>query len=198
MTTISSLTLFDLAASELDQLLPQGFELRLVGLEAPQIGGRVGPDGDRFEHLGRIGQGERGIGFLLTAPARCVRRGRPWHSSGPHGSPSSPDIGEPVLGLGIGGTGRGGIRQGVIRGAQAIVVGLGDLGHHQLGARVETVVVDPEEIAVGRAVILDERVLCALSASDLAETRPWTVIRKPSAGVINWPARWARPQIQER
>ena len=46
-----------LAASKLDQLFPERLELRLVRLEAPQIGGRVRADGDQFDHLGRIGQG---------------------------------------------------------------------------------------------------------------------------------------------
>jgi len=65
---------FDLAASELDQLLPQSLELGLVGLEAAQIGCGVGADGNRFEHLGRIGQREARIEILaesqrLEAPA---------------------------------------------------------------------------------------------------------------------------------
>ena len=35
------LRLFDLAATELEQLLPKRLELRLVGLEAPEIGSGV-------------------------------------------------------------------------------------------------------------------------------------------------------------
>ena len=50
-----------LAASELDQLLAQRLELRLIGLEAAQIGGGLGADGDRFQHLERRGQRESRI-----------------------------------------------------------------------------------------------------------------------------------------
>ena len=39
------------AAARLEQLLAQRFELRLIGLEAPEIGGGVGADGDRSQHL---------------------------------------------------------------------------------------------------------------------------------------------------
>ena len=37
----AGLRLFDLAAAELEQLLPKRLELRLVGLEAPEIGSGV-------------------------------------------------------------------------------------------------------------------------------------------------------------
>ena len=41
--------------------MPKNLELRLIGLEASQIGGRVGANGDRLDHLGRIGQRQIGV-----------------------------------------------------------------------------------------------------------------------------------------
>ena len=128
------LDLFDLAASELDQLLPQGLELRLVRLEAPQIAGRVGTDGDRFEHLRRIGQGKRGIEILADAHRLDASAAGVLGIVQHRVAHLRLRIGEPVFGVGIGGVERRGIGQRVIRRAQAVVVGLGDLGHHELGA----------------------------------------------------------------
>ena len=59
------------------ELLPERLELRLVGLEAPQIGGGIGADGDRFDHLGRVGQSEARVeigaqALRIDAAAACI------------------------------------------------------------------------------------------------------------------------------
>ena len=59
-----------IAAAGCDQSLAQGLELRLVGLEAPQIGRRVGAEGDRFDHFHGIGQHE----LRIEVRAHALRR----------------------------------------------------------------------------------------------------------------------------
>ena len=78
------LRLFDLAAAELEQLLPERFELRLVWLEAPKIGGGIGADGNKFSTSDGLGSANRRIEFFSAAAARCGRRAHLWHSPARH------------------------------------------------------------------------------------------------------------------
>jgi hypothetical protein len=52
---------YGLAAAKLDELLPQSLELRMFGLEAPQIRSGIRADGDRLDDLQRVRQRERGV-----------------------------------------------------------------------------------------------------------------------------------------
>ena len=164
----AGLRLLGLAASELEQLLPQRLELRLIRLEAPEIGAGVGADGDRLQHFRRIGQREARIEILAdtqgidAAAARVV-------DIIEHGiAHLHLGIGEPILGLGIGGVEAGGIGQLVVGGGEAVIVGLADLGDDGLGAGGQAVVVDPQQRLVGNQIIFDQRVLLRLAHAGIA------------------------------
>ena len=162
------LRLLDLAASELEQLLPERLELRLVGLEAPEIGSGVGADGDRFQHLRRIGKRKRRI-EILAQPQRLDAAAARVFGIVEHGiADLHLGIGKPVARLGIGGVEAGGIGQGVIGGGEAIIVGLADLGHDLLGALGQAVLIDPEQRLVGNQIIFDQRVLLRLAGGRVA------------------------------
>jgi len=162
------LRLLRLAASELKQLLAERLELRLVGLEAPEIGSGVGTDGDRFQDLRRIGERKCRI-EILAQPERLDATAARILGVVEHGiADLHLGVGDPVTRLGVGGIEAGGIGQGVIGGGEAIVVGLADLRHDLLGALGEAVLIDPEERLLWHQVIFDQGVLLRLVGGRVA------------------------------
>ncbi len=150
------------AAAKLDQLLAQELELRLVGLEAAQIGCRVGAERDRLDHLQRIGKGARRVEILRNAlriePAAAgivaiVEHGMADLDLG---------IGEPIDGVACLRIEARHVRELVVRCAKPVVVGASDLGHHRLAAVGQAVPVYPEKLLIGNGVVLDESSLFVL------------------------------------
>ena len=132
--------------------------MRLVGLEAPQIGRRVGAEGDQFDHFHGIWQRE----LRIEVWTHALR-----HDAAAPGVTGISQHREADLDLGVGepfGVARlfAGFGKLVVGGPQAVLVGLADLLHHRFGAVVEPILIDPEETVLGHGIIFDEGPLLGL------------------------------------
>ena len=123
------------------------------GLEASQIGGRVGTDGNEADDFGRVRQIETGI-EILTEALRL--------------DPAAPSVarifddGGADLELGVGEFGNGvrrarveprKIRHFVIGGSEPVVVRLGNFLHDGLALGTKPVLTDPEQLPVRNGIV---------------------------------------------